>query len=337
MPESDKDDTSMVKSPYPLIFISHDSRDAELAEAFSKLLSSVSAGMLKSFRSSDRKGSQGIEYGVEWYPELKSKLESASDVVCLWTQRSIDRPWLLYEAGFAKGRLNTPVYGVALGISLSLVNTGPFAQFQNCDDNEESLTKLIMQLVRRIPGAEPDHDAIQMQVKIFKERTTKALEPITEAKPLKGGATEVGDASEGKLFPISQLPGALIPGTPSPFHGTTQPQEALDSDDLKIVRYYIVFTKRGLEHVFPEMAELVDYATTGEAFKSTKVAEFIQNLPNIPIPQKWVWQGYPRQVSSGDMMQCVQYLPEDDLRYVHCIYHVDGRLPIDRASRTHEV
>src|SRR5262245_28746049 len=121
MPESEKGDKSTVKAPYPLIFISHDSRDAELAEEFSRLLSRVSAGVLKSFRSSDRKGSQGIEYGVEWYPELTLKLESASDVVCLWTQRSIDHPWLHYEAGFAKGRSNTPVYGVALGISLSLV------------------------------------------------------------------------------------------------------------------------------------------------------------------------------------------------------------------------
>jgi hypothetical protein len=34
-----------------LVFISHDFRDAELAEAFSKLLGSVSAGVLKSFRS----------------------------------------------------------------------------------------------------------------------------------------------------------------------------------------------------------------------------------------------------------------------------------------------
>jgi hypothetical protein len=43
-------------------------RDADLAEALSKLLSSVSAGMLKTFRSSDRKGSQGIDFGAEWYP-----------------------------------------------------------------------------------------------------------------------------------------------------------------------------------------------------------------------------------------------------------------------------
>ena len=42
-----------------LVFISHDSRDDELAEAFSKLLSSVSAGVLKSFRFSDRRGHKG--------------------------------------------------------------------------------------------------------------------------------------------------------------------------------------------------------------------------------------------------------------------------------------
>jgi hypothetical protein len=50
------------------VFVSHDSRDADLAEALSKLLMNVSAGMLKSFRSSDRKGAQGIDFGVEWQP-----------------------------------------------------------------------------------------------------------------------------------------------------------------------------------------------------------------------------------------------------------------------------
>ena len=40
-------------SSAPLVFISHDTRDADLAEAFSKLLKSVSAGMIKTFRSSD--------------------------------------------------------------------------------------------------------------------------------------------------------------------------------------------------------------------------------------------------------------------------------------------
>lgn len=41
-----------------LVFVSHDSRDADIAEAFANLLSDVSAGTLKSFRSSDKKGTQ---------------------------------------------------------------------------------------------------------------------------------------------------------------------------------------------------------------------------------------------------------------------------------------
>jgi hypothetical protein len=44
------------------------------------------------------------------------KIEEASDVVCLLTQRSVDRPWILYEAGVAKGKLGKKVIGVAMGI-----------------------------------------------------------------------------------------------------------------------------------------------------------------------------------------------------------------------------
>jgi hypothetical protein len=184
----------------PLIFISHDSRDAELAEAFSKLLSSVSAGVLKSFRSSDRKGSQGIEYGTEWYPELMSKITSASDIVCLLTPRSLDRPWILYEAGVAKGKLNTPVHGIALGIPLSRAHTGPFAQFQNLDDNEDSLTKLVIQLLGRIPNSEPDREAIQMQVKSFKDKSIDILKKLSNVKESKEDKNVVDDTSVAKLF-----------------------------------------------------------------------------------------------------------------------------------------
>jgi hypothetical protein len=196
--EESTKETLKARSKSPLIFISHDSRDAELAEAFSILLSSVSAGVLKSFRSSDRKGSQGIEYGVEWYPELMSKLESASDVVCLLTKRSLDRPWILYEAGVAKGKLGTPVYGIVLGIPLRSANTGPFAQFQNCDDKDESLTKLVMQLVRRIPGAEPSREAILTQVKSCKEQAVKCLERLANGAEMPERLES--ESSVAKLF-----------------------------------------------------------------------------------------------------------------------------------------
>lgn len=171
---------SLQSSTLPLIFISHDSRDAELAAAFSKLLKSISAGMLKSFRSSDKKGTEGIEYGDEWYKRLMSNLESASDVVCLFTERSLERPWILYEAGVAKGKLNRPVLGIALGVSLSRVGSGPFYQFQNCDDSEESLTGLVMQLTRRISSLEPDDDVVKSQVQTFKSTAEEILSSLAD-------------------------------------------------------------------------------------------------------------------------------------------------------------
>jgi hypothetical protein len=182
----------------PLVFISHDSRDADLAEALSKLLSSVSAGMLKTFRSSDHKGVQGIDYGVEWYPELMRKLDAASDVVCLLTARSLGRPWILYEAGVAKGKLDIPVHGVALGVPLARVSTGPFAQFHNCDDNADSLAKLVEQLTRRLPHADPDHDTVMGQVDSFKTK----IEEILAKQETTGEEPEAvtDETSSAKLF-----------------------------------------------------------------------------------------------------------------------------------------
>ena len=194
----------------PLVFVSHDSRDAELAEAFCKLLSSVSAGMLKTFRSSDRKGSQGFEYGVEWYPELMRKLLAASDVVCLLTARSLGRPWILYEAGVAKGKIDAPVHGLALGVPLSSASTGPFAQFQNCDDEADSLTKLVVQLVRRLPSADPDLDMVGAQVTAFREKVTTILSSQGDSPE----AIENDPAVTSKLFEeikvmFNDLPGRV--------------------------------------------------------------------------------------------------------------------------------
>lgn len=185
------------KTVKPLVFISHDTRDAEFAEAFSNLLKSVSAGVLKSFRSSDKKGRQGIEYGVEWYPEIIKNIQEATDVVCLLTQNSVDRPWILFEAGMAKGKLNTPILGVALGISLQDAITGPFAQFQNCGDDEESLVKLVSQLVDRIPNSEPDEETIKFQVGKFIEKIASIKNKPTSKKAIKVAAEENTSA---KLF-----------------------------------------------------------------------------------------------------------------------------------------
>ena len=163
------------ESVAPLVFISHDSRDAKLAEAFSDLLKSASMSMLKSFRSSDKHGTEGIQYGDEWYKRLMENLDKASDVVCLFTKQSLNRPWILFEAGVAKGKLATPVHGLALGVPLDKVSKGPFFQFQNCQDDEDGLTGLIMQLLKRIPNAEPTPESVGTHVSAFKEKAKNLL------------------------------------------------------------------------------------------------------------------------------------------------------------------
>lgn len=161
-----------------LVFISHDSRDADLAEAFGNLLTDASGGILKSFRSSDRKGKAGIEYGQEWYRAIMQKLDDATDVVALLTTHSINRPWILYEAGVAKGKLsaNDRVLGIALGVSLDEAATGPFAQFQNSPDEEDAITGLVLQLIRRHPQAAPREDAVRRQVQAFRVAVAELLE-----------------------------------------------------------------------------------------------------------------------------------------------------------------
>ena len=159
----------------PLVFVSHDTRDADLAEAFSNLLTDASGGMLKSFRSSDRKGTAGIEFGREWYNAIMAKLGDATDVVALLTHHSIGRPWILYEAGVAKGKLDVTVLGLALGIPPAKVSTGPFAQFQNCADDEDSLTKLVLQIISRNPQASPREEAVRRQVEAFRETVAPML------------------------------------------------------------------------------------------------------------------------------------------------------------------
>jgi hypothetical protein len=197
--ESDSTMVQSIATGKALVFISHDTRDAALAEAFSTLLTNITCGMLKSFRSSDKSGKQGLEYGSEWYPEIMKHLEQASDVVCLLTQNSLGRPWILYEAGVAKGKLGTPVHGLALGVPLSQAATGPFAQFQNCDDDAESIAKLVTQLARRLPNADPQKSIVDSQVAEFSKKV-KDLLKSAGAAPTQQTTKKSEDGSAAKLF-----------------------------------------------------------------------------------------------------------------------------------------
>jgi hypothetical protein len=163
-------------------------------------LTDASGGILKSFRSSDRKGTAGIEYGQEWYRAIMQKLDDATDVVALLTTHSVNRPWILYEAGVAKGKLsaNDRVLGIALGVSLDEAATGPFAQFQNSPDEEDAITGLVLQLIRRHPQAAPREEAVRRQVQAFRQSVASLLK--SRKKEPTQPAARVDETSVAKFF-----------------------------------------------------------------------------------------------------------------------------------------
>jgi hypothetical protein len=105
------------------------------------------------------------------------RLAEATDVVAILTEQSISRPWILYEAGVAKGTANDRVvFGIALGIPLAEALTGPFTQFQNSPDEEDAIKGIVLQLIRRNPEAEPREEAVRHHVREFRQKVRGVLE-----------------------------------------------------------------------------------------------------------------------------------------------------------------
>ena len=179
--------SNKVTTKLAYVFISHNANDATLANAFSELLRDVSLGMLDTFFSTDKKVGQGVGYGDEWYPKLIERLAQSSHIVCILTENSINKPWILFEAGVAKGLdrdKKIKVFGLALGFPLEKTSVGPFSQFQNCDDEEESLIKLVSEIINTIPGTEIGKTNIRPHIKDFIEKKNSILAKQVDSKSL---------------------------------------------------------------------------------------------------------------------------------------------------------
>jgi len=85
-------------------------------------------------------------------------------------------------------------------------------------------------------------------------------------------------------------------------------------DQLRLVRFKVLFLKRDLEVAFPEQEELVVEEIPKEGFISWKIAEFIQQMARGEVrqPGKWKDKNYPPDVKGGNVMS----LPDKDKRFL---------------------
>jgi hypothetical protein len=107
---------------------------------------------------------------------------------------------------------------------------------------------------------------------------------------------------------------------------TKMSDKDLSDDQLKLVRYKILFVKRDYETAFSEREELVSDNMTAEAFTAWKIAEFIQRLDREEIPEKWRKKGYPRKYADGDKKDGKYYIgkldDEHDKKYLRVYFEV---------------
>ena len=125
------------------IFVSHDARDCQFAKLFCKLVEGASQELLHTFCSS-RTGD--INYGDEWYKKLMTEIDSSNAIVCLLTRNSLKKPWILFEAGLAKGKAPNKKIR-ALVIDTKVKPQSPFSHFQQCRCERESVMQLIIELI----------------------------------------------------------------------------------------------------------------------------------------------------------------------------------------------
>jgi hypothetical protein len=109
----------------------------------------------------------------------------------------------------------------------------------------------------------------------------------------------------------------------------------LSGDDLKVVRYRIIFTKRDYEtDLQPDREETINYPTNGGSYGGLKVAEFMKRVADKDVPRPDVWKQncYPENADPKNDKNWE--FPADDLRYVTFLYEVIRR--VEREEKEYD-
>jgi hypothetical protein len=192
----------------PSVFLSHDSRDAQLANAFGEMMRACSCGFAKAWQASDREGSSGIPFGDNWFPWIMAKLRECTDLVALLTPNSFERPWILFEAGVAAG-LGKPVLGLLVKVRRSALDKTPFRAWQNSECTEVDLVKLVKEIFIRGGANEPPASVIQEHVAPFLKQVNEAVfKGAAVGKEAPDAQLDLADLFERRVAEIKTLVGA---------------------------------------------------------------------------------------------------------------------------------
>lgn len=87
----------------PKVFISHTHGDKEIADALNKAIHSLFGDVVKVEYSTKKEAEGGIAHGEDWYDWIVDQVTGADVAYVLLTPGSIQKPWILWEAGAVAG------------------------------------------------------------------------------------------------------------------------------------------------------------------------------------------------------------------------------------------
>ena len=105
----------------------------------------------------------------------------------------------------------------------------------------------------------------------------------------------------------------------------------LSGEDLKVVRYRIIFTKRDYEATLERAdEEVVDYPTDGGSLGGLKVAHFMGRVKDgkVKLPAEWKGKNYPVK----NPPRTGWTIPPEDERYITFLYEVIRRVEREEAA-----
>jgi hypothetical protein len=137
-------------------------------------------------------------------------------------------------------------------------------------------------------------------------------------------AARTGRGPEAARAPAWTAVGPVSPCGSMAKEDRQMKDQDLGGDDLKLVRYKIIFTKRDQERVLKEDEELVAYKTTVADFGGQKVGQFLSEAKDVaagkPPPPSWK-VGADFKIKKGDerfvkiFVEVLDHYPKEDAEY----------------------
>ncbi len=240
------------------IFISHISKETDLAQSLKVNLVKDFLGMLEIFVSSDE---NSIKLGEKWLDEVDEALDEAGILIVLCSKESVIRPWVNFEAGAAWIR-KIPVIPIChSGFSPNDLPT-PLSMLQGTSADEQGLKKLYLKISEYLKVNVPEANFKKIAENLKEiERSyineTPKLESITNPRILCAASKFYSTHEMGFHLDVKVLKNAF-PGCVQVEKNLTRKSllQLLANDQFDILHLVVGVDKETGDLVFSEMDDL---------------------------------------------------------------------------------